>query len=322
MTGTREERCADTRRLAVLAATLVLAFGTGCGDRTPEGAKAKVEAETPTVVTTQTGVSMVRLPGGWFTMGSNDRDQVDEPPHRVYVDPFLIDQFEVTQQNYEQVMGANPSKWKGPANPVEQIRWADAARYCNARSRIEGLQPAYAPDGWSFDANANGYRLPTEAEWEHACRAGTETVFYFGSNPTALKRHAWFKGNATRGPRPVGGREPNPWGLHDMYGNVWEWCHDFYREDYYLHSPERDPRGPVSGEQRVLRGGCWNSRADVCRSSYRNNEDPGYTDVCFGADVHGFVGFRCVRRDVRRASRPASRARRPGEATRLPSSDA
>ena len=287
---------ACARPCALLAAALTLILAAGCEKRTRAPAERDSAGQAPTVITTKTGVPMVRLPGGQFTMGSDDRDQVDEPPHRVAVSPFLIDCYEVTQQSYEQVMGVNPSKWKNPTNPVEQIRWADAARYCNARSHLEALQPAYDPKTWSCDVEADGYRLPTEAEWEYACRAGTETTYSFGNDYSALKAHAWFKGNAARGPRPVGAREPNPWGLHDMAGNVWEWCHDLYAEDYYLRSPKQDPSGPVAGEQRVLRGGCWNSRPDMCRSAYRHNEDPGYTDVCFGADVHGFVGFRCVRR--------------------------
>jgi len=158
-----------------------------------------------------------------------------------------------------------------------------------------GLRPAYDPKTWQCDFEADGYRLPTETEWEYAARAGTRTDRYFGNDSSRLSRHAWFKENSTRGPQPVGLKEPNPWGLHDVYGNVWEWCHDFYAEDYYRHSPERDPRGPATGQNRVVRGGCWNSRPDMCRSAYRHYEDPRYTDVCFGKDVHGFVGFRCVR---------------------------
>jgi len=249
----------------------------------------------PCPVKTRGGVEMVLVPAGWFTMGSGREDAIDEPAHRVYVSPFAIDKYEVTQEEYERVMGVNPSRHKGAANPVEQIRWADAVKYCNARSRAEGLRPAYDPKTYECDFGAGGYRLPTEAEWEYAARAGTETDRYFGNDPSKLRRHAWFKENATRGPQPVGQREPNPWGLHDVYGNVWEWCHDFYAEDYYRQSPERDPRGPETGENRVVRGGCWDSRPDMCRSAYRNYENPGYTDVCFGKDVHGFVGFRCVR---------------------------
>ena len=297
MTFPAAESGVGATRLLVVVASLVLASAVGCGKRAPERPETEPGDGPPTVVTASSGVAMVRLPEGWFTMGSDDSSQTDETAHRVYVGPFLIDRHEVTQRSYERVTGVNPSKWKNPANPVEQIRWADAVRYCNARSRLEGFPPAYDLETRTCDFASPGYRLPTEAEWEYACRAGTETAYCFGNDRSTLKRHAWFKANATRGPRPVAARQPNPWGLHDMYGNVWEWCHDFYGEDYYRHSPERDPAGPDSGKLRVLRGGCWNSRPDACRSSYRNSEDPGYTDVCFGADVHGFVGFRCVRRE-------------------------
>ena len=249
----------------------------------------------PPLEETAAGVEMVLIAGGWFEMGSAQERELDEPLHRVYVGPFFIDKHEVTQAEYERVMGANPSRWKGANNPVEQIRWANAAAYCNARSRLEGLREAYDLETWQCDFEADGYRLPTEAEWEYAARAGTTTEYFFGDGPARLKDYAWFKENCTRRPRPVGSRKPNAWGLYDVYGNVWEWCHDFYGENYYRESPERDPQGPAEGENRVVRGGCWNSRPDECRSAYRNYEDPGYTDVCFGKDIHGFVGFRCVK---------------------------
>ncbi len=277
-------------RPAALAAALFVALA-GCEKlepAAPDGA--------PPIVTTKGGVEMVRLPGGWFEMGSDAADEVDEPRHRVLVSPFCIDRFEVTQYEFERVMGENPSRWKDPLKPVEQVRWAKAVAYCNARSRREGLRPAYDLRTWACDFGADGYRLPTEAEWEHAARAGTATRYYFGNAPTRLEQHAWCKDNATRGPQPVGHRLPNPWRLHDVYGNVWEWCHDLYGEDYYRSSPEKDPAGPRAGQTRVLRGGSWNSRPSHCRSAYRFHENPGYADVCFGRDTHGFVGFRCVRR--------------------------
>ena len=248
------------------------------------------------VITTPSGVRMVAVPGGSFEMGSAASREKDEAPHKVYVSPFYMDQYEVTQQHFAKVMGRNPSRWKEPTNPVEQIRWKQAAEYCNARSRLEGLDAPYDPKTWRCNFESSGCRLPTEAEWEYACRAGTPTSYFFGDGPGALAEYAWFKDNATRGPHPVGRKRPNPWGLYDMYGNVWEWCNDFYAEDYYRSSPGKDPRGPQASQTRVLRGGCWNSRAALLRSAYRNDEDPGYTDACFGRDVSGFVGFRCVRR--------------------------
>ncbi|MCY3017607.1 MAG: formylglycine-generating enzyme family protein [Planctomycetota bacterium] len=276
---------------ALLAALVAACLVSSCGTT----GQARPSAGAPPAVTTPSGVEMVAIPGGWFEMGSEAEDETDAPVHRVYVSPFLMDRYEVTQEHFEKVVGRNPSRWKDPKGPVEQIRWRDAAQYCNARSRLEGLVPCYDPATWRCDESRGGYRLPTEAEWEYACRAGTRTEYSFGNNPAKLKQFAWFKENCTRSPQPVGSRQPNPWGLYDMYGNVWEWCNDFYKEGYYGESPEKDPRGPDTSLARVLRGGCWNSRATMCRSAYRNNEDPGYTDACFGRDVHGQVGFRCVR---------------------------
>ena len=248
-------------------------------------------ADAPKEITTESGVQMVLVPGGTFTMG-DENGEVDEPPHEVTVSPFYIDRFEVTQQEYERVMESNPSKVKSKRNPVEQVRWSDAVRYCNARSRLEGLDPAYDLKTWKCRFDANGYRLPTEAEWEYAARAGTETAYCFGNSDDKLKQHAWFKANAGGKPRPVKQRKPNAWGLYDMLGNVWEWCDDFYKVDYYLESAKKDPKGPESGEKKVLRGGCWSSNPDACRSAYRYNENPAYTDACFGYDIYG---FRCVR---------------------------
>ncbi len=157
---------------------------------------------------------------------------------------------------------------------------------------MEGLQPCYDLKTWECNFDANGYRLPTEAEWEYACRAGTKTAYFFGNDPSKLTDYAWFDKNSGGQPQPVGQKLPNPWGLYDMYGNVWQWCNDFYKVDYYQEAPKENPRGPKTGETKVVRGGAWKFSAQNCRSGYRYNEDPGYADVCFGYDIYG---FRCVR---------------------------
>jgi formylglycine-generating enzyme required for sulfatase activity len=264
----------------VLSGTLVVL--AGCGRSAPSDASREVR--------TKSGVVMIQLPGGWFTMG--DENEVDAQPHKVYVSAFYIDKYLVTQEQYQKVMGGNPSRWKASMNPVEQVRWSDAARYCNARSRLEGLQPCYDLKTWECNFDADGYRLPTEAEWEYACRAGTKTTYFFGNDPSKLRDYAWFEENSGGQPRPVGQKLPNPWRLYDMCGNVWQWCNDFYGVDYYQESPQQNPKGPKTGDNKVVRGGAWKLSAQSCRSGYRYNEDPGYADVCFGYDIYG---FRCVR---------------------------
>ena len=273
--------------LAVLAGVV---WGSGCRVRS------EVETGGCRDFKTSSGSEMVAIPGGWFEMGSRDPDESDQPVHKVYVSPFSIDKYLVTQQQYEPLMGANPSHWKSAKNPVDRIRWCDAVVYCNARSVAEGLQPAYDLETRECDFAAEGYRLPTEAEFEYALRAGTNTAYFFGDSPAELKGYAWFKANSPRGSHPIGEKPANPWGLHDMLGNLWEWCHDYYQEDYYQQGPERDPRGPAVGENRVVRGGCWNSKPSDCRSAYRSCEMPQFTDICFAKDIHGQIGFRCVRR--------------------------
>ncbi len=207
------------------------------------GASPEKTGGQPRPMTTASGIEIVAVPAGSFEMGSANQDEPDQRLHRVQVSAFSIDKYPVTQEVYEKLTGKNPSLWQGPRNPVEQIRWRDAAAFCNARSRAEGLQPAYNTNTWACDFDADGYRLPTEAEYEYALRAGLRRADdWFGDSAQELKRHAWFKGNSPRGTHPVGEKPPNNWGLCDMVGNVWEWCNDWYQQDYYQHSPAQDPR--------------------------------------------------------------------------------
>ncbi len=225
-------------------------------------------------------------------MGDNDGDADERPAHKVRVSAFYMDTREVTQKAYEGLMEANPSKSKGPDKPVEQVDWYHAVLFCNMRSLKEGLKPCYDSKTLSCDFTAGGYRLPTEAEWEYACRAGTRDKYSCGDAPDKLKTCAWFKENAAQTTHPAGQKAPNPWGLYDMHGNVSEWCQDFYAEGYYQKNEGQDPRGPSAGDKCVLRGGSWRTGPDGCRSSARNSETPRFADACFGSDS---CGFRCVR---------------------------
>ena len=250
-------------------------------------------AVAPQTVTTKLGIEMVALPDGAFVMGDPTGDTDEQPAHQVRVGRFLIDVREVTQRSYQKLMGKNPAKFKNSDSPVERASWVSAARYCNMRSSLEGFKACYDPQTYRCDFSADGYRLPTEAEWEYACRAGTTTPWSFGAGEAQLAGHAWFKSNAEKTTQSVGQKEPNPWGLYDMHGNVAEWCNDFYAESYDHADGVLDPSGPASGEERILRGGSWKSSPDSCRSSARYSEPPGFADVCFGYEAYG---FRCVRR--------------------------
>lgn len=247
-------------------------------------------AAAPEVVVTPSGARMVLIPGGEFEMGDGAGDAA--PRHRVRVQSFLMDVHEVTQRAYRALAGENPARWKADDNPVEQVRWGEAARHCNARSIEEGLRPVYDPETLEPDFSADGYRLPTEAEWEYACRAGGRSADCFDGPRTALAQHAWFDQNAGGRPHPVSQRAPNALGLYDMLGNVWEWCHDRYAPDAYAQGPAADPRGPDAGDKRVLRGGSFASKAEVVRATHRFCDAPGDNDACFTADAYG---FRCVR---------------------------
>ncbi len=243
------------------------------------------------IVTTDSGVEMVVIPGGWFEMGLGDNRDGDAPLHRVWVDSFIIDRFEVTQGLYRVLEVSDPSRFEGEGLPVEQQTWLDAVRFCNLRSWLEGLEPCYDEETWECDFAANGYRLPTEAEWEYAARAGGADDYSFGEDPRELSRYAWFGGNAGEQTHQVGTRRPSRWGLYDMYGNVAEWCHDYYDEEYFQGSSERNPRGPARGDLRIVRGGAWDSPEEECRSGYR----VGSASVDDGCLVSDAIGFRCVR---------------------------
>jgi len=252
----------------------------------------------PAEFVTSSGVDMVFLPGGTFRMG-NDRGNVDEAPaHQVKLTAFAMDKTEVTHEMFVKVQLPNPSHWQDNSqNPVERVRWRDAKSYCNERSRLEGLTPCYDEKTREWDCNyaASGYRLPTEAEWEYACRAGSDQDYSFG-NADQLRQFAWYDENARERTHPVGGRKANRWGLHDLYGNVSEWCEDVYNPTYYQDSPAVNPTGPSDpgvDVKRVMRGGSWKASADMCRASFRQGQRTGNTDACFYTD---YCGFRCVRR--------------------------
>jgi len=238
------------------------------------------------VITNSLGMKLVRIPAGKFVMGSPpgeaDRDPEEEQHEVVISQPFYLGAYEVTQAQYQQIQakGKNPAHFTaqnggGPQHPVEQVSWAGAVEFCQRLSDLADERKA-----------GRAYRLPTEAEWEYACRAGTTAAFAFGDSLGATQAN--FNGNYPQGDAPpgpylrktakVGSYAPNAWGLYDMHGNVAEWCADWYDPEYYRHSPRDDPKGPDKGVlstgfgkdcYHVCRGGCWLDEARACRSAYR-----------------------------------------------------
>lgn len=279
---------------AIVVALLLLA--PGCNNsRTDNESRAsdKPRGVPSHEITTKSGVPMLLVPGGEFLMGDDRGDPDETPAHRVRVSAFFMDKHEVTHEQFSQVQLPNPSHWQSnPRNPVERVRWRDAKRYCNERSLMEGRKPCYAENtaDWDCDYAADGYRLPTEAEWEYACRAGNE----FDSS--RLRHRAWTAENSDQKTHPVGQKKPNALGICDLLGNVSEWCEDVYSPTYYRESPSEDPHGPTSpgkDARRVIRGGSWKSNPEGCRPTARQGERTGNTDACFSTD---YCGFRCVRR--------------------------
>ncbi len=277
-----------TSLLALVAGSVWLASAAPKHDWRPaqDQVAAARKIGTPVFLTNSIGMKFVLIPAGSFLMGSPptelEREYHEGPRHRVVISrAFYLQSTEVTQAQYRKIMGKNPSRFKGCDQcPVERILYDDALEFIRRLNAREKTQK---------------YRLPTEAEWEYACRAGTTTPFWFGA--TIATDQANYNGHVVYGPgrkgvwrkktTPVGSFPPNGWGLYDMHGNVWEWCQDWWGEHYYAHSPTRDPQGPSSGEYRVLRGGDWNSVPEALRSAQRNPVPP---DIPWGGN-----GFRVVR---------------------------
>ena len=217
------------------------------------------------------GMKFVLIPAGTFQMGSTTGDKDEQPVHQVTISkPFYMGETEVTQAQWKAIMGTNPSLFQGdPNRPVEQVWWDDVQAFIRKLNEKEAV---------------NLYRLPTEAEWEYAARAGTTTAYSFGDDASVLGQYAWYKDNAGEKTHPVAQLKPNAWGLYDMHGNVWEWVQDWYQR--YSAEAVTDPQGPTSGTHRGRRGGAWNNLDQICRSANRYSVT-GYRD--------DFLGFRLVR---------------------------
>jgi len=226
-------------------------------------------AGQPSFVNT-VGIRMVLIPAGEFEMGSSKSESWrydEEKLHPVKITkPFYLAATEVTQAQFEAVMRKNPSYYKGASQPVEHVTWFDALEFCRRLNFMDG----------------RAYRLPTEAEWEYACRAGTDDKFYSGDNDADLFKAAWVGGVSSSHTHPVAKLAPNNFGLFDMLGNVYEWCGDYYDANYYLKSPKINPAGPSQGTERVIRGGAYNEYLQNVRCAYRTGKDPTKTQANLG----------------------------------------
>jgi formylglycine-generating enzyme required for sulfatase activity len=264
-----------SRPLSIFLSSLVI-FGLVQQD-------CQVLAQPPKEITNSIGMKLVLIPKGTFVMGSPESEegrQMDETQHEVTISKdYYLGVTEVTQGQYQKVMGNNPSyfqkrvigKSDSSMYPVEQVSWEDAVEFCKKLSDLPEEKKA-----------VRVYRLPTEAEWEYACRAGSKAAYSFGANSESLGDYAWFVDDFRIQIHPVGEKKANAWGLYDMHGNVWEWCSDWYGE--YPKSAVSDPVGPKEGLIRVNRGGSWDDKAAVCRSAFRLGRVPSFRN--------GDLGFR------------------------------
>jgi formylglycine-generating enzyme required for sulfatase activity len=261
------------RRLALLSLTIFpLFFGSVfCFGQKPDEPK---PAKSLTLdLGSGVKLEFILIPAGSFVMGTdeNSGDGDEFPAHKVVItQPFYLGKYEVTQEQWTQLTGQNPSRFKGPKLPVEIVSWNDCHKF---------LRRLHEKTGRSAS-------LPTEAQWEYAARAGTTTPWSFGATETHIADFAWFVENAENTTHPVGTKKPNAWGLYDMSGNVWEWCTDRYQKHAYPEGEAIDPQGPTTGDSYIARGGAWGDTPEMLRSTARN---------CAGPDVaNQGIGFRCV----------------------------
>jgi formylglycine-generating enzyme required for sulfatase activity len=214
-----------------------------------------------------------------FARGSADGPDSERPVHTVtFKYSFRLNKYEVTQELYEAIMGKNPSRWKGPRNSVEMVSWAEANEFCRKATAELRERKLLAAD--------ETIRLPSEAEWEYTCRAGTKTSYSFGNDAKDLGDYAWFTGNAKGNDPPVGKKKPNPWNLYDMHGYIWEWTLDAWHPSYEGAPADGSPRDSKDAKERVARGGAWTEKAENCRSATR-----GHWPAETRSDA---IGFRCV----------------------------
>ncbi len=257
----------------VLALMLIASVTTAIVMLNSDGGDAH---SSPKAITNSIGMTLVLIPPGDFVMGSPKTEYVDWPEyeaqhHVILTKGFYMSATEVTQSQWSAVMSNNPSQFKGDDLPVDRVTWEEAVAFCRKLSQME----------------SRTYRLPTEAEWEYACRAGTTTAYCEGGTEADLSVVGWYSsyanGDIQKAPHPVGQKKPNPWGLFDMHGNVWEWC-----SDWFVARPLRnatDPKGPDYGTLRVLRGGSWANPPLGCRSAYRSRDKPDSRDYTNGFRV-------------------------------------
>ncbi len=272
-------------------AGLVMLLGIGCGGNRVASSKDETNspAAQPKEITNSIGMKLALIPAGKFLMGSPKDEKEREPfeeQHEVSITkPFYLGVYGVTQAEYEKVTENNPSYFspKGDGKdkvkdmdtsgfPVERVSWDDAQAFCKKLSELPEEKKA-----------GRVYRLPTEAEWEYACRAGTKTPFHYGDSLSSKQANFcghFPYGGADKGPylkrtAKVGTYAANAFGLYDMHGNVWEWCQDWYDHDYYKNSPKEDPPGPAQASYRVVRGGGWHNNGRDCRSAGRFSLEPG-----------------------------------------------
>ena len=265
---------ADVKDILTINAQREAAAGEPGIEWKPIRLRERKPSPPPPLQITQPGdvaLELVRIRAGEFIMGSPEGQGRDDegPARRVRITrDFCLGKFPVTQEQYQSLMGQNPSKFPtSPQHPVDNVSWKDAQEFCRRLHAYLGKTPdAISDSRLKIDA----VRLPTEAEWEYACRAGSETRFSFGDDRKKLTDYGWCLKNSEKNTHAVGELQPNAWGLHEMYGNVWEWCQDVFAPGY-ASSPQNDPQGPPDGERHVLRGGSWSCSAKDCRSARRHS---------------------------------------------------